>query len=205
MEERLISKKDLLKTTGISYGQLYRWKRKNIIPEEWFIKKSVSTGQETFFPMDKILERVYAILALKDEASLDELSRIFSGKVKKGELAKEYLINNNIVSSYVLGKLEAIIEDKERYSMEEVVLILTFNNILDEGSISLNEATELIGKIRENYKEIKEDEVLVIRRKLGVLYYYLTERRIELIEDKESKILIKINFEEIRNYVNRII
>ncbi|WP_297639298.1 DUF4004 family protein [uncultured Clostridium sp.] len=205
MEERLISKKDLLKTTGISYGQLYRWKRKNIIPEEWFIKKSVSTGQETFFPMDKILERIYAILALKDEASLDDLSRMFSGKVKNGELAKEYLIKNNIVSNYVLGKLESIIEDKERYSMEEVVLILTFNNILDEGSISLNEAMELINKIRDNYKEIKENEVLVIKRKLGVLYYYLTERRIELIEDKEAKVLIKINFEEIRNYVNRII
>ena len=55
MEEKLISKKDLLELTGISYGQLYRWKRKKIIPEEWFIKKSVSTGQETFFPMEKIL------------------------------------------------------------------------------------------------------------------------------------------------------
>ncbi|OMK27222.1 hypothetical protein BER30_003137 [Clostridioides difficile] len=37
--EELISKKDLLSKTNISYGQLYRWKRKNIIPEEWFIKK----------------------------------------------------------------------------------------------------------------------------------------------------------------------
>ena len=31
MEEKLISKKDLLELTGISYGQLYRWKRKKII------------------------------------------------------------------------------------------------------------------------------------------------------------------------------
>ena len=43
----LISKKDLLARTGISYGQLYRWKRQNLIPEEWFIKKSTFTGQET--------------------------------------------------------------------------------------------------------------------------------------------------------------
>ena len=43
----MISKKDLLIQTNISYGQLYRWKREGLIPEEWFIKKSVSTGQET--------------------------------------------------------------------------------------------------------------------------------------------------------------
>lgn len=49
MEEDLISKKDLLELTGISYGQLYRWKRKQLIPEEWFIRKSTFTGQETFF------------------------------------------------------------------------------------------------------------------------------------------------------------
>ena len=35
----LISKKDLLAETGISYGQLYRWKREQLIPEEWFIKQ----------------------------------------------------------------------------------------------------------------------------------------------------------------------
>ena len=65
MEEMLISKKELLELTDISYGQLYRWKRKNIIPEEWFIKKSSYTGQETFFPRDKILERINKIKALK--------------------------------------------------------------------------------------------------------------------------------------------
>ncbi|NFS84128.1 DUF4004 family protein, partial [Clostridium botulinum] len=43
MFEELISKKELLEEMKISYGQLYRWKRKKLIPEEWFIKKSVST------------------------------------------------------------------------------------------------------------------------------------------------------------------
>ena len=37
MLEELISKKELLELMEISYGQLYRWKRKNLIPEEWFI------------------------------------------------------------------------------------------------------------------------------------------------------------------------
>lgn len=72
-----ISKKDLLKETGISYGQLYRWKREGLIPEEWFMRRSAFTGQETFFPRDKIIPRVQAILELKEQYSLEEMAKIF--------------------------------------------------------------------------------------------------------------------------------
>lgn len=72
-----ISKKDLLKETGISYGQLYRWKREGLIPEEWFMKRSAFTGQETFFPRDKIIPRVQAILEMKERYSLEEMAMIF--------------------------------------------------------------------------------------------------------------------------------
>lgn len=78
MSEELISKREVLDMTGISYGQLYRWKRKNILPESWFIKKSSFTGQETYFPKVKVLERIQKIKELKDDHSLDELSAIFS-------------------------------------------------------------------------------------------------------------------------------
>ena len=67
MEPDLISKKDLLLATGISYGQLYRWKRKGLIPEDWFVRKSTFTGQETFFPREKMLARVERVLSMKDE------------------------------------------------------------------------------------------------------------------------------------------
>jgi DNA-binding transcriptional MerR regulator len=78
MEE--ISKKELLAETGISYGQLYRWKREGLIPEEWFVKRSSFTGQETFFPRERILERVKAILAMKDGWSLEEIRRELVGE-----------------------------------------------------------------------------------------------------------------------------
>jgi len=74
-----ISKKDLLLETGISYGQLYRWKREGLIPEEWFVKRSAYTGQETFFPRDKILERIGMILERKDEQSLEEIRKEIVG------------------------------------------------------------------------------------------------------------------------------
>ena len=97
MQDELISKKDLLNEMSISYGQLYRWKRKKLIPEEWFIKKSVSTGQETFFPRKKIIERVQTILECKDGISLDELAYKFSKNIKDILINKTYIIDKIIV------------------------------------------------------------------------------------------------------------
>ena len=79
-DEKLISKKELLERFGMSYGALYRWKRKGLIPEEWFIKKSTTTGQETFFPEALITRRVEEILKSKSEVELDELARRFQGE-----------------------------------------------------------------------------------------------------------------------------
>ena len=75
MEQTLISKKELLQKYGISYGALYRWKRKGLIPEEWFIKKSAVTGQETFFPEALICQRIELIQSQKDDLSLDDLAK----------------------------------------------------------------------------------------------------------------------------------
>ena len=83
MEQELISKKELLEKYGISYGALYRWKRKGLIPEDWFIKKSAVTGQETFFPKALICERVELIQNQKDELSLDELAGKFNQASQK--------------------------------------------------------------------------------------------------------------------------
>ena len=86
----LISKKDLLSMTGISYGQLYRWKSQQLIPEEWFIKKSSYTGQETFFPREQMLSRIETIHQLKDQYSMEQLAEMFSkGNGKVTGLSKE--------------------------------------------------------------------------------------------------------------------
>ena len=83
MEENLISKKELLERYGMSYGALYRWKRKGLIPEDWFIRKATATGQETFFPEALITQRVELILSGKNELELDELARKLRGEEKE--------------------------------------------------------------------------------------------------------------------------
>ena len=204
MEEKLISKKELLQITDISYGQLYRCKRKKIIPEEWFIKKSVSTGQETFFPEEKILERIREILRLKDTVSLDELSAMFSNEIKKCEISRKYIVEN-IIPEYILEMFENKYSKKERYNSDEVLFIVIFKNMLESGSFNFEEIISLIEKIKENFSVIKDNEILIIKRKLGVLFYYLTEREEEIIKDDEAKVLLKLNFFEIKKYISRII
>ena len=76
--EKWISKKELLAKTGISYGQLYRWKREKLIPDDWFIKRADFTGQETFFPRERVLERISFILENKDRYALRELVEMLS-------------------------------------------------------------------------------------------------------------------------------
>ncbi|MDR2035987.1 MAG: YhbD family protein [Coriobacteriales bacterium] len=84
--QNVISKKDLLRETGISYGQLYRWKREGLIPEEWFDKRSAYTGQETFFPRKLVLERLEAIQSMKEGLSLSEIREQLSAQPLQANL-----------------------------------------------------------------------------------------------------------------------
>ena len=87
----LISKKEILAHYGISYGALYRWKRLKLIPEEWFIKKSASTGQETYFEKALICPRIEEILSLRDSMSLEEMERHFNGGAQERPPCEEQL------------------------------------------------------------------------------------------------------------------
>lgn len=111
----MIAKKELLSLTGISYGQLYRWKREGLIPEEWFIKQSSFTGQETFLPRDLVLERIRFILEKKDTYSLEEIREMLKTKPDGKELKWEYLIELEEVDLEI-----ASFEKKEEYSYLEV-------------------------------------------------------------------------------------
>ena len=118
----LISKKELLQRTGISYGQLYRWKRERLIPEEWFIKRSSYTGQETFFREEQILPRVESILSNKDRYSLSELSRMLSADIAPGIVEETALSGIEEIAPEVM---EAARREKpgEKWSLFELSLL----------------------------------------------------------------------------------
>lgn len=110
MEQELLSKKELLERYGISYGALYRWKRKGLIPEDWFIKKSTVTGQETFFPKTLICERVELIMGQKEDLSLDELA----GQINQNAQKQAVLTIKTVYGdrAFSLSDIQAITLDK---------------------------------------------------------------------------------------------
>lgn len=123
MKDDLISKKEPLDLTGISYGQLYRWKRKNLIPEEWFIRKSSFTGQETFFPKQQILRRIDKIIHMKDGLSLDELADVFSPTLGEVEMTDQQLLDRNIVSLASLDLLNEAGRQQSLYGLEQIMML----------------------------------------------------------------------------------
>ena len=171
MQDELISKKDLLNEMSISYGQLYRWKRKKLIPEEWFIKKSVSTGQETFFPRKKIIERAQTILECKDGISLDELAykekydeksllalMVFKEMIDSGFLSMDEMkkISLKIKEVYErLGSDDYILSIKRKYGVSFVVLNKEKEEIIvDDEAKAILEID--LGKIMDEIKRISQ-------------------------------------------------
>jgi DNA-binding transcriptional MerR regulator len=102
----LISKKEVLQTYGISYGALYRWKRMGLIPEDWFLRKSTSTGQETFFRRAQICPRVELILAREQGISLEELAQQLSHKEEAPRKPRTLILEDRFgVRSFDLSDL----------------------------------------------------------------------------------------------------
>lgn len=205
MSEELISKKELLEEMNISYGQLYRWKRKKLIPEEWFIKKSVSSGQETFFPREKVIERITLILNSKDDISLDELADKLTYNIKNIKLNKNDIIKKNIVSISIINKLEEIIDLDENYNERSLFTLIIYNKLLNTGVLNLHEANEIILSIYKNYEKInKEKYTLIVKRKLGVCFYYILFAENDISIDSDAIEIVNIPFKDVLEKISSL-
>ena len=194
MDENLISKKELLEITGISYGALYRWKRKNLIPEEWFIKKSTFTGQETFFPRDKILDRIAKIQSMKEGFSLDDLAGIFSPNLESMHLSKDEMVERSIVNKSTMDFLVRLFGNIEIFSFEKILYSRILNKALISGNVSLEEGKLLLETLEEHYKKYEGRSCeLVFLRKMGIASCFLISSPCEFYFETGTSIVFKIN------------
>ena len=126
MEQELISKKELLEKYQISYGALYRWKRMGLIPEDWFIKKSTVTGQETFFPYKQICKRMELIQKQKDDVSLEELSKQLSTQSKKtATLTLDTVFGQKV---FYLSDIKSVVVDDGEGKIKDLTKEITGGN-----------------------------------------------------------------------------
>ncbi len=192
----MISKKDLLIKTKISYGQLYRWKREGLIPEEWFVKTSVSTGQETFFDEDLILPRIYKIIELKDEYSIEEIKKLLNPKPNQIVFSKEKLKSLDCLDQKIIKKLvdkdadlsinEVVILyalTKARADVEKLFYTINFDLTLSDFKSYdfVNAKMALISQKRDGYIVFFNDSLIVSDKELDVIVYNLKDIEQELL------------------------
>lgn len=193
MDEELISKKELLELTDISYGQLYRWKRKNLIPEEWFIKKSSFTGQETFFPKDKILERIDKIKNMKDDVSLDEMAQVFSPQLAEIFLTREEMLAKDIVSDMTLKIYADMHKDEKTFTFEKILYLAIVEKFLKSGEAGVEEGRNILKTLEDFYPNFQNKKCSVILlRKFGIAICFLTSEANDIYIEKGAKLVLRL-------------
>jgi len=194
MENNLISKKDLLDLTGISYGQLYRWKRKALIPEDWFIRKSTFTGQETFFPREKILSRIDKIKDMKEDASLDELADILSPNPGDVHANKDELLKEKIVTEAAMNIFVEAVGETDSFDFEKILFVYILDKMLQSGEINSDEGKILIKTLDGYYQSFEGKNCdLIFIRKLGVSTCLIVSAQNQIQFESGAKVVSRQN------------
>lgn len=206
----LISKKDLLAITGISYGQLYRWKRERLIPEEWFIKQSSYTGQETFFPREQILSRIRSIQELKDKYSLEELAKILSPETSPAKYTIYDLKELEEIDQKLLTRLE---EDtgRNQFDFLDIIFFAALSTAAKEIGMSEEQCRELIRKCIALVSEQKSVQMICTIFRLDEEYHAaFSSGTAPVFFDQEIEVAAQLSLSEIADriktrYKNRFI
>lgn len=177
----MISKRELLDLTNISYGQLYRWKREMLIPEDWFIKQSVPSGQETFFPKDKILARINQIIELKDKYSLEELSQILNPEINNRIFLLREIVS---IEGIDLGILNDYLQGETTAKFTDIVLIFLFSRIKKQITIPNECLVEAMRQLKKavNEKNLNLSEYVMDFIRQGEDYRFMVHKPDSIID-----------------------
>jgi len=196
-EIKFISKKELLAKTGISYGQLYRWKREGVIPEKWFIKKASFTGQETYFPRKQILGRIRVIKKLKSNYSLDELSSILSPDISEKRFLISELSKIEEISSSTFINIKEIYE-KSIFSMKEIVAFICISRLQTKYMLDMEQTKIIMNDIKDCISNINGlDYKMAILEFSGQLTAILHSNDTEIIISRKLLIIDEYDLKEV--------
>lgn len=197
----LISKKDLLAETGISYGQLYRWKRERLIPEEWFIKQSSYTGQETFFPKELILARIKVIQELKDIYSLEEVAKLLSPEITNHGFSLKDFEEMEEISTPLLRIFKEVL-NKELVTYMELLFMIILHRIQEEYSIKVEDIKTIFVNIHPRLESMKSTDYILTIIKLESMYYsFLNQEKEQILMDQRFHMVCKVRIDDISSEI----
>ncbi len=166
-EEGLISKKEVLEETDISYGQFYRWKRKGLIPENWIVHKSTYTGQEAFLPKDKILERIKKVKNLKEDHALDEIAELLSPEVVKKGYTRQEILGLDWITPELIKYYDELKKDGEDYTFADLINLTALDKLrkMDLAQEEIDLALTTLLEKEPSLSGEKSGRTLVLARK----------------------------------------
>jgi len=193
----LISKKQLLKVTHISYGTLYRWKRMGLIPESWFIHKATETGQATYFLKDKILPRIDRIKELKGELTVEQMQELFSANVESFKIPMKDFTDLDIVGKMSLTAFTSVFPDKNMLDFNDVFGMYVVDHLMKLSGIYLEDAKQVLRLLcRYLSVEASKDYQLLLLRKMGVPMTVLVSGEDQILLEDNTEIIACANLVE---------
>lgn len=200
MEEQ-ISKKELLRQTGISYGQLYRWKREKLIPEEWFHKQASSTGQETYFPKEAVLKRIERIKAWKDTYSLEEMAAMLSPEYVDRVFSEEDLEQFTEIDIDIAACFMDFWE-KDEFTYREIIMMVMFSKIKEALSMTPVAYHSLLEGLLESLVKLKGLAYICVIFVYEEQYLYaLYPSDQEVFFDPRMQSVLELSMQEISNHM----
>ena len=193
----MISKSEVLEQTGISYGQFYRWKRKGLVPEAWFHRRSTFTGQETFLPREKVLERIRRINALKDDYSLDEVAEMLSPDLVRKSYSLSELDTIGWISKQALEQYQDVRGRESDYTFDELVFITSVDQLLEHGKVSTEEVGLAVKSLIANFESLgsEANRYLTIVRRSSISYSVLYSW--DSLFDPDAEVVATVNLDAV--------
>ncbi len=196
-DEELISKKQLLRIAQISYGTLYRWKRMNLIPENWFIHKATDIGQATYFPRTKILARIDRIKELKNELTVEQMQELFSANVKSFKIPLKDFKDLEIVSKLSVTAFCANYPAKDMLDFNDVFSMYVVDHLMKLSGFYLEDAKQVLRLLCKYLSvEASKDYQLLLLRKMGVPMTVLVHGEEEILLEDNTEIIACANLVE---------
>jgi hypothetical protein len=197
MEEVLISKKDLLRVTHISYGTLYRWKRLGLIPESWFIHKATDIGQATYLPREKVITRIERIKELKSELTVEQMQELFSANVKSFKIPLKDFTDLNIVSKLAVTAFTSIFPMKDKLDFNDVFSMYVVDHLMKLSGFYLEDAKQVLRLLCKYLSsETSKEYQLILLRKMGVPMTVLVRGEDEILLEDNAEIIACANLGE---------
>jgi len=168
----------------------YRYKRKNLIPDDWFIRKSTFTGQETFFPREQIINRIRQIKDMKEDISLDDMAQVLTADLSREIVVdrKELLKKLSMPMAQLLEKYES-----DTFGYTQLIAIITTQQALKTGKVAISECEQILETILA-FREPRKGDRLLAYRYNGVFFCIIASGEVFAMEN--THMVIELNLTE---------